>query len=193
LRGRAEVGPPVYFCGALEKHLRIAMVILRKRVAGLSGAALERFVLQAKRAVGLMGTVDVLVANSVDLRALNRRFRGIDKATDVLSFPSARDDSGARLAAGEIAVSADLARDNAKRLGHPVADEVKVLTLHGILHLAGFDHTSDNGEMAREEARLRAKLKLPVGLIERVEADGAASAIRESRPRQRSGMKRRSA
>ena len=77
----------------------------------------------------------------------------------------------ARQAAGELAVSAEIARDNAKRLGHSVATEVKILTLHGILHLAGFDHERDNGEMADKERRLRQQLKLETG-SDRADAAG---------------------
>ncbi len=146
------------------------MVIFRRRIGGLSAATLERFVLRARRAVRLLDTVDVLVANSSELRALNRRFRGADKATDVLSFPSPQvERSKARRVAGEVAISADIARKNAARRGHSVADEVKILALHGILHLAGFDHELDHGEMARKESRLRRQLKLETGLIERAQ------------------------
>ncbi|MFY9792923.1 MAG: rRNA maturation RNase YbeY [Candidatus Sulfotelmatobacter sp.] len=144
------------------------MVILRKRIAGLSPSTLERFLLRARRAVRLRGTVNVLVTNSHELRSLNLRFRGKDKPTDVLSFPEPRMNlPKAKQAAGDLAVSAEIARDNAKRLGHSVATEIKILTLHGILHLAGFDHERDNGEMADKERRLRLQLKLETGLIER--------------------------
>ncbi|MGC2819858.1 MAG: rRNA maturation RNase YbeY [Candidatus Sulfotelmatobacter sp.] len=116
----------------------------------------------------LRGTVNVLVTNSHELRSLNLRFRGKDKPTDVLSFPEPRMNlPKAKQAAGDLAVSAEIARDNAKRLGHSVATEIKILTLHGILHLAGFDHERDNGEMADKERRLRLQLKLETGLIER--------------------------
>jgi probable rRNA maturation factor len=71
---------------------------------------------------------------------------------------------------GDIAISADIAAKNAKELGHSGLEEVKILALHGILHLAGFDHERDNGEMEREEARLRSALGLPTGLIERMRA-----------------------
>jgi len=69
--------------------------------------------------------------------------------------------------AGDVAISAEIARQNARRLGHTAAEEIKILVLHGMLHLAGYDHELDNGEMEREEARLRKSLGLPVGLIER--------------------------
>jgi len=135
---------------------------------GLSRSTLERFVLRARRAVHLRGAVNVLVTNSREIRALNRRFRGKDKPTDVLSFPSpVVGRRPARPSAGDVAISADIARENAERLGHSMADEVKILVLHGILHLAGFDHERDNGEMARQESRLRRQFKLEAGLIER--------------------------
>lgn len=146
------------------------MVILDKKVAGLSQKALERFVLKARRAVRLRGTVNVLVTSSTAMRSLNLRFRQKSKPTDVLSFPSesSSHNGGQRAGlAGEIAISADIARQNAARLGHPTALEIKLLALHGILHLAGMDHERDNGEMARMEARLRSVLRLPTSLIER--------------------------
>jgi probable rRNA maturation factor len=145
------------------------LVILRKKIAGLSRSTLERFVLRARRSVHLRGGANVLVTSSAELRSLNRQFRGTDHATDVLSFPAPPGIADSWRAAGEVAISADIARENAGRLGHSVADEVKILALHGILHLAGFDHERDNGEMARKELQLRRRLKLEVGLIERTQ------------------------
>jgi probable rRNA maturation factor len=139
------------------------LVILRKRIAGLSEAALSRFVARAGRAAKLPGAVNVLVTTSRELRTLNRRFRKKDKTTDVLSFPPMFDQGFA----GDIAISADIAAGNAKRFGHSPAEEIKILVLHGVLHLAGHDHESDRGEMARVEQRLRSTLGLPTGLIER--------------------------
>jgi len=138
---------------------------LRKHVPGISETSLARFVSRASGAVRLNGAVHVLVSGSRELRSLNRRFRGKDKATDVLSFPPIAE--MARDLAGDIAISAEIAAQNAKRLGHSTAKEIKILTLHGILHLAGYDHESDRGEMARTEDRLRKSLKLPLGLIHR--------------------------
>lgn len=144
------------------------LVIFQKKVVGLSEASLKQFVLRARRAARLHGKVDVLVTGSSTMRTLNVRFRGKNKPTDVLSFPSA--ESSARKDAsfaGEIAISADIAAQNAAHLGHSVAAEVKVLVLHGILHLAGMDHEQDNGAMARKEANLRRALRLPLSLTER--------------------------
>jgi probable rRNA maturation factor len=147
------------------------VIIFRKRIAGLSPSTLDRFVMRARKAIPLRDTVNVLVTSSRELRSLNRQFRGSDKPTDVLSFPSLpAKRREAKHFAGEIAISVDIARENAGRLGHSIAAEVKILALHGILHLAGFDHEHDDGEMAREETRLRHHLKLETGLIERTPA-----------------------
>jgi probable rRNA maturation factor len=117
----------------------------------------------------LRGTVNVLVTGGSEVRSLNRNFRGQNKFTDVLSFPSAPV-AGLRptgAAVGDVAISADIALSNASRIGHSPAAEVKILALHGILHLAGFDHERDDGKMARKESALRRELGLPDGLIER--------------------------
>ena len=141
------------------------MVILRKQVVGLSDTALARFVTQASRAVRLRGVVNVLITSSRELRALNRRFRGKDQPTDVLSFvPEA---GFVDTLAGDIAISVEIAKQNARGLGHSDAEEVKILVLHGVLHLAGYDHENDRGAMAKKESKLRKALGLPGGLIER--------------------------
>lgn len=126
---------------------------------GVSHAGLERFARRAQKLAGVKGEVAVLVTSSRKVQALNRRFRRKDKPTDVLSFPGTQ--------GGDIAICAEIARRNAVRLGHSVSDELRVLVLHGILHLAGYDHEADSGQMAALEARLRSRLELPVGLIQR--------------------------
>ena len=149
-------------------------MILQKKVAGLNEKTLERFVLRARKAVGLRSPANVLVTSSAAVRSLNRQFRGQNKATDVLSFPSTSSTSKIRkpvTLAGDVAISADIALENSIRLGHPASTEIKILALHGILHLAGFDHERDNGEMARTEAKLRRALRLPASLIERAESE----------------------
>ena len=126
--------------------------------------------------------MNVLVTSSAVVRSLNLRFRRQNKATDVLSFPLTSSTSESRKApklAGEIAISADIALQNSFRLGHPAAQEIKILALHGILHLAGFDHERDNGEMARKEATLRRALRLPAALIERVKIERVQLAPRQ--------------
>jgi probable rRNA maturation factor len=144
------------------------LIILEKKIAGLSEAALARFVLRARRSAGLRRNVNLLITTSQRMRLLNQRFRGKNQPTDVLSFPADAGNGKTKIM-GEIAISGDIAAQNARQLGHSPAAEVKVLALHGILHLAGFDHELDNGEMAREEARLRDLLTLPAALIERGE------------------------
>jgi probable rRNA maturation factor len=125
--------------------------------------------------------VNVLVTTNRKMQALNSRFRKKDAATDVLSFPAAPN-PGTEIA-GDIAISAEMAVRNAKRWGHSEVEEIKILALHGILHLAGFDHERDNGEMAREEARLRNTLGLPAALIERQLGDRAEKPLAAKGPR----------
>jgi probable rRNA maturation factor len=143
-------------------------IILKRPVRGLSQRALTEFVEKACRAAKLKGSASVLLTSSRETRSLNSRFRGKKKATDVLSFPSALDNGFA----GDIAVSLDIAARNARSLGHSVGQEVQILVLHGILHLAGYDHEGDEGEMAERERQLRRRFKLPTGLIEREELGG---------------------
>jgi probable rRNA maturation factor len=137
----------------------------------LNAPSLQRFLLRAQRAVGFRGAINVLIAPSSTLRDLNRRFRGKDKATDVLSFPASPDfprrNGNAAGNGGDVAISIDIAAANAARLGHSVEDELRILLLHGVLHLAGYDHETDRGEMAAREQQLRRQLKLPGALIER--------------------------
>ena len=136
----------------------------------MEAAIVERFVRRACRAVELAGAVDVLITNDREMRALNKRYRGKDLATDVLSFPSAPGLPGKL--AGELAISADIASGNASEFGHKVVEEIKILILHGVLHLAGYDHEQDDGQMARKERRLREQLGLPMTLIARTDAAG---------------------
>jgi probable rRNA maturation factor len=158
------------------------MVILQKRVPGLTEDTLDRFVTRAKRGTGLRGSVTVLVTTSRELRRLNQRFRGKDTPTDVLSFPPVH--LAAKGFAGDVAISADIAAQNARRLGHSAAEEIKILALHGVLHLSGYDHETDKGTMARREERLRKQLGLPVGLIERNSTSKVLNrGVRRERPR----------
>jgi len=147
-------------------------IILKRRVQGLSERALERFAARACRAVGIESAVTVLITGSREMRALNSHFLGKNHATDVLSFPAPAFTNGF---AGDIAISLDIAARNARLMRHSVSDEIRILTLHGILHLAGYDHESDRGEMAQIELTLRKTLGLPAALIER------ASGKRQSR------------
>jgi probable rRNA maturation factor len=133
--------------------------------AALSKSGLTRFLNRASVVVGLRGDVDVLLADDATLRHLNKTFRGKNKPTDVLSFPAAENPHGH---AGDLAISLDTAARQAAAFGHSLRDEVRILLLHGLLHLSGLDHEVDDGEMAVREGELRRELRLPVTLIERV-------------------------
>jgi len=173
------------------KNESLDLIILEKNLPGLSAASLERFMLRARKAARLFGRVNLLLTGNAEMRSLNRQFRRKDQSTDVLSFPPHCAREGARSFAGEIAISADIASANGTRLGHSPAMEVKILALHGILHLAGFDHESDNGRMARKESALRRTLGLPSSLTERGASKRHRPAI--SRPPTRSRGRRRTA
>ncbi len=134
---------------------------------GLRKPELSRFVKQAQRAIGLKGEVTVLLADDVRIRALNRQFRGKNKSTDVLSFPAAENGEGV---AGDLAMSVPIAAAQAESHGHTTMQELQILALHGLLHLAGLDHETDTGEMRAREAGLRRSLGLPLSLIERSNA-----------------------
>jgi probable rRNA maturation factor len=153
------------------------MVLLKKRILGTTPAQFERFVRKACGSVKLKGTVNVVITSNPEMRTLNRRFRGKDAATDVLSFPAVPGLPGGL--AGDLAISADIAADNAKQLGHTIEDEIKILILHGTLHLAGYDHETDNGKMARKEAQLRVGLNLPQALIARAATSKPATRRRK--------------
>jgi probable rRNA maturation factor len=127
------------------------------------------------------GSVNVALVSDARVRALNRRYRGVDRATDVLSFAPAasprrprRAESPRTLGApimrhflGDIVIARGVARRQARAAGHAVVTEMKVLALHGLLHLLGYDHERDTGAMARLERRLRRRGGLREGLIER--------------------------
>ena len=143
---------------------------------GLSASGLARFLNRARAAVGIKGEVHVLLGDDATLKRLNRTFRGKNVATDVLSFPAgdasvgdssvpAGNGSGV---AGDLAISLEMAARQARQFGHSLRDEVRVLLLHGTLHLAGFDHEADAGEMAAREAELRRELRVETSLIARV-------------------------
>src|SRR5215469_425962 len=139
-------------------------IILKRQVLGARERTIARFAARACRAAGLRGSITVLVTDSREIQALNTRFRKKKQPTDVLSFPPPEFSDGF---AGDIAISLDIAARNARTQGHSVSDEISILILHGILHLAGYDHEDDKGEMAQKELALRRELALPAGLIER--------------------------
>jgi probable rRNA maturation factor len=147
----------------------------------VSPAAVLRFARKLQAQVARGRTFDCLITGDAHMRRLNREFRGKDYATDVLSFPAgdieASTNDGILMGdknrspiprAGDIAISLPRARAQARQFGHSTECEIRILMLHGLLHLLGQDHESDGGRMARAEKRWRARLGLPAGLIERV-------------------------
>ncbi|GGA76450.1 endoribonuclease YbeY [Edaphobacter acidisoli] len=145
----------------------------------LSKPALSRFANSARRAIGLTGQVSILLSTDAELKRLNRTFRGKNKPTDVLSFPAPAEIAAEH--AGDLAISLETASRQAASYGHPLTDELRILILHGLLHLSGMDHETDHGEMAAREAELRSKLRLPVTLIERAHKPTAKSLSKKRR------------
>lgn len=125
---------------------------------------MKRFALELQHRVSGGRAFCCIIAEDWDLRRLNRKFRGTNTATDVLSFPS-----GMRAGfLGDIAISIQRAAAQAAERRHAVDAEVRILMLHGVLHLIGLDHERDGGQMARAETKWRKAMGLPAGLIERV-------------------------
>jgi probable rRNA maturation factor len=165
--------PPLLFRGGVARCGKpISMILIEPAIekkfgrASLKKREIGDFLTQAVEAAELDGGVSVLLTGDEEIRRLNREFRHKDKATDVLSFPAFQMAGRLRLA-GDLAISVETAAREAASLGHPLSVELKILLLHGILHLAGWDHEADGGEMARKEEILRRQLGLTQGLIER--------------------------
>lgn len=143
-------------------------VAFRRAPASLRRAPIERFARKLQKELAQGRPFHTLISGDAELRRLNRDFRAKDYPTDVLSFPTEPRPSGSGAFLGDIAISLGRARAQAREFGHPIEREVQILMLHGVLHLCGQDHETDTGAMARAEKRWRAKLGLPIGLIERV-------------------------
>jgi probable rRNA maturation factor len=133
----------------------------RRKPANLDCAALEMFAETLQGRVAKRREFHCLLTNDAELQSLNREFRRKNYPTDVLSFP------GAAPYLGDIAISLQRARSQAKEFGISLEDEIRILMLHGVLHLTGLDHETDTGQMARAEQRWRKKLDLATSLTER--------------------------
>lgn len=134
------------------------------RVPGL-GAWLGRVLSPMAR-----GEAALAIVGDATVRRLNRTYRGIDRVTDVLSFPADElvpPGRGAHRFLGDVVIARGVAARQARAAGHSTAAELRVLALHGVLHLLGYDHERDRGEMARLEQRLRRRGGLRASLIER--------------------------
>jgi probable rRNA maturation factor len=143
------------------------LITYRRKPATLDSRRLQSFAEVLRDRVAHGREFHCRITNDAEMRSLNKQFRAKDDATDVLSFPSPAVDKDVG-SLGDIAVSIQRARAQAREGRHPVEDEIRILMLHGVLHLLGMDHESDSGQMKRTEIRWRKKLGLPVGLIERV-------------------------
>jgi probable rRNA maturation factor len=133
----------------------LGVVLLnRQRRRPVRPARLRRVLRAAARDLGVTGELAVVLAGDRALRSLNARYRGKDKATDVLSFPGPGGDEGL----GDVVISLETAERNARAFGRTLPQEVDVLALHGFLHVLGYDHETDDGTMDRLEHRLRRKL-----------------------------------
>ncbi|HUQ49514.1 MAG TPA: rRNA maturation RNase YbeY [Terriglobales bacterium] len=141
----------------------MAITIQSETNKKLDQAELRRFAARAMKLIGMKGDVAILITNDRRMKELNRWYRHKNYATDVLSFPGTPTHGHA----GDVAISAEIATKNAASLRHSLVVELKVLILHGLLHLSGYDHESDTGEMAGLEDHLRFRLKLPTALISR--------------------------
>jgi probable rRNA maturation factor len=137
------------------------LISFRRKPATLDTEALQSFAETLRLRVAKRAEFHCLITGDAELQQLNQQYRGKDEPTDVLSFP------GEAPYLGDIAVSMARARAQAKQFGHTPDDELRILMLHGVLHLTGLDHETDSGQMARAEQRWRKKLGLSTSLTER--------------------------
>jgi probable rRNA maturation factor len=150
------------------------MILNRQRQVRVSVAGLEKFLARAGRALRMpLDSFTVCLVTNAEIARWNRAYRGKPRPTDVLSFPS-DESNGNRHAKsknlltknqpapyiGDIAIAPQVARRNAERFGRTFDDEMRILMLHGMLHLMGYDHETDTGQMDRRERRLRRQLGL---------------------------------
>jgi probable rRNA maturation factor len=148
---------------------------------------LPRWLARVAPAKARGGTVCIALVTDPAMRRLNAAFRGVDQPTDVLSFPAESGPKGRRGRAGrpgqprpwgDLAIARGVAARQAREYGHPVGVELRILALHGLLHLLGYDHETDSGTMRRLEERLRRRARLPIGLVTRA-ARGSRSSRRD--------------
>ena len=146
---------PPSVAGPASVSSRLEVVLLnRQRRRPVRPERLRRLLEAAARSLGVSGEVALVLTRDPAVRALNARYRGKDKPTDVLSFPG----PGGAAGLGDIVVSVDTAERNARRQRRTLQAELDVLALHGFLHVLGYDHETDDGTMDRLERRLRRKL-----------------------------------
>ncbi len=110
--------------------------------------------------------MELIITSNTEIQTLNAAFRNIDKPTDVLSFPY---EESPMTPLGSIVISSDFVREKAVELGHSEHEELALLFIHGLLHILGYDHEVDNGEMRSKEHELIEQLRLPESLIVRTQ------------------------
>jgi probable rRNA maturation factor len=164
-----------------DRRPRLRVVCTDRLGRPVRAAGLDRWLTRVAPARA-RGIVTIALVSDADMRLLNRRYRRKNRATDVLSFPAAAGRSTAprrRRASGlpaedgllgDIVIARGVAAAQARSTGHTLDAELRILALHGLLHLLGYDHHRDSGQMRRLEARLLARGGLPPGLIERARA-----------------------
>ncbi len=131
-------------------------VVNRQRNKKVDTEAWSKFAGKALKAIGNHGSsATIAFVSDKNIHKLNKQFRNVDKPTDVLSFPA-----GEETNLGDIAISVETAAVQAKENGLSFETEIAQLILHGLLHLSGYDHVTDNGEMNRVELKLRKKLRI---------------------------------
>jgi probable rRNA maturation factor len=146
--------------GTGSASVRISMIVNRQRRVPVAIHPLQQFYERVRRELGFAPeSVTIQLISDENMAQLNKTFRKKQGPTDVLSFPAngARPKPGAQYV-GDIAISPETARRNARRFSRSLPAEMRILILHGMIHLAGFDHETDNGEMDRFERRLRKRL-----------------------------------
>ncbi len=151
------------------------MILNRQRRVKIPVESLRGFLNDVRAEIGWPACeLTVCLVNDRAMQRLNRGFRGKDRPTDVLSFPAKRPRRPLPIGGnrrqrramlpsgflGDIAISTEMARRNARRHGRSLAEELRILILHGMLHLMGYDHETDRGQMNRLEGRLRRRLRL---------------------------------
>lgn len=137
----------------------------RQRKVPFDEGAIREFLEVLAQDLARGSEFSVVVSSDEALRHANRQFRNVRRTTDVLSFPDGEDGY-----LGDLLISAPRAARQAAQHGHSIEEEIRVLALHGMLHLRGYDHARDEGEMDAEERRLRERYGLASGLIERCSA-----------------------
>jgi probable rRNA maturation factor len=132
----------------------VVVLLNRQRRRAVPRRRLVRLLREAARALGVGGELVLVLTGDRAVRALNARFRGKDRPTDVLSFPGGAEPG----ALGDVVISVETAEGNARQQGRTLSRELLVLSLHGFLHVLGYDHETDDGTMDRLERRLRRRL-----------------------------------